>query len=246
MTVLLRAAPSRRTADQTHENRQDKNVLVNLYNESLAAFRAGDTDEAARLAEELLSESRTSGDKLGEVDGLCMLARVALRRGELQLVAMLAGEGRAIAKGENESSIERMPLHLEAVAARMRGDFPTARQLYRENIALNRQLGDERMVAGEYRNLAYVELHDGNPAEAVRLFSSSADLARESGYDGLGPYLLLDSAVLAFEIGDVERARELLAETRAGFTATGEILDPDDAAEAEWLSQRLDHAALDP
>jgi hypothetical protein len=121
----------------------------------------------------------------------------------------------------------------------MQGDFGSARQFYRESIDLNRQLGEERMVAAEHRNLAYVELHDGNAAEARELFSASATLARASGYDALEPYLLLDSAVLALEMGDAARAAQLLKETDARFAAAGQIPDPDDAAEEEWMRTRL-------
>lgn len=132
-----------------------------------------------------------------------------------------------------------MPLHLEAVASRMQGDFTTATRLYRKSIDLNRELGEERMVAAEHRNLAYVELHAGNVDEAGDLFPSSASLARACGYDALEPYLVLDSAVVAFESGDGTRAAELLEQSEIEFAAAGQILDPDDAAEAEWLRKRL-------
>lgn len=218
---------------------------MSLYEKALAAFRSGATSEAGSLAEELVRTSRASADLPGEIDGLCMLARIALRQGDLKRVALLAGEGRRLALRKKEPKLERMPLHLEAAAARMQADFRTARQLYRQSIDLNRQVGEERMVAAEHRNLAYVELHDGNVAEARELFSSSATLARASGYDALEPYLLLDSAVLAFEKGDAARAGQLLDDAKAGFATAGQIPDPDDAAEAEWLRKRLDQAELD-
>jgi tetratricopeptide (TPR) repeat protein len=218
---------------------------MNLYERALAAFRAGANDQAASLAEELIQTSRASGELPGEIDGVCMLGRVALRRGELRRVAELAGEGRDLARQNEDPRLERMPLHLQAVAARMQGDFGSARQFYTESIHLNRQLGEERMVAAEHRNLAYVELHDGNAAEARELFSTSATLARASGYDALEPYLLLDSAVLALEMGDAARAAQLLKETDARFAAAGQIPDPDDAAEEEWLRKRLDGVVPD-
>jgi uncharacterized protein YndB with AHSA1/START domain len=212
---------------------------MSLYERALAAFRSGATDEASGFADELIAASRTSGDLVGEIDGLCMLSRVALRRGELQRVAELAEKARDLALQSKEGKLERMPLHLQAVAARMQGDFRLARQLYRQSIQLNRQLREERMVAAEHRNLAYVELHDGNATEARELFSTSASLARECGYEALEPYLLLDSAVLALETGDASRAAQLLKGTDARFEAAGQIPDPDDAAELKWLRSRL-------
>src|SRR5579864_3643916 len=219
---------------------------MNLYEDSLKAFRFGATDEAARLAEELIKTSRASGDLPGEIDGLCMLGRVALRRGQMHRLAELAGEARALAVHSDEPRLGRMPLHLQAVAARMDGDLRSARNLYRESIDLNRQLGEERMVAAEHRNLAYVELHDGNGAEARRLFAISANMARACGYDALEPYLLLDSAVLTLEMGDAPMAGQLLNETAARFAAAGQIPDPDDAAEEEWVRARLRELAQDP
>jgi tetratricopeptide (TPR) repeat protein len=219
---------------------------MNLYETALAAFRSGATDDAASLAEELIATSRSSGDLPGEIDGLCMLGRVALRRCDIRRVAEVAEEARDLARQDKELRLERMPLHLQAVAARMQGDFGSARQFYRESIHLNQQLGEERMVAAEHRNLAYVELHDGNAAEARELFSTSANLARACGYDALEPYLLLDSAVLALEMGDVASADQLLKETDARFAAGGQIPDPDDAAEQEWVRKRLQGLAPDP
>lgn len=50
-------------------------------------------------------------------------------------------------------------------------DLSAARLLYEESIEVNVQLSEERMVAVEHRNLAYVELHDGHAdlAEKERL-----------------------------------------------------------------------------
>jgi Tfp pilus assembly protein PilF len=94
-------------------------------------------------------------------------------------------------------------------------------------------------VAVEHRNLAYVELHDGHPDRARELFKSAADEARALGYNTLEPYLLLDAAVLAFEAGARDRARQLVEATQAAFAAVDQILDPDDAAEEEWLRSVL-------
>jgi hypothetical protein len=73
---------------------------VGIYEESLTAFHSGDTDLAELLAIELLGESRAdddecedADDRAGRADALCMLARVALRRGELQRATTLADDG---------------------------------------------------------------------------------------------------------------------------------------------------------
>jgi ATP/maltotriose-dependent transcriptional regulator MalT len=212
---------------------------VGLYEDAIAAFRSGATGRAEELSLELLSHARDSGDLGGQVDGLCMLARVALRRGDLEQTSVLAEQAHALARRAGERRLERMPIHMRAVAVRMRGDFSAARLLYEESIEVNVQLGEARMVAVEHRNLAYVELHDGHVDLARQLFARAALEARALGYDALEPFLLLDSAVVAFEDGDRNRAAQLATATRAALLDAGQIPDPDDAAEEERLEAEL-------
>jgi hypothetical protein len=212
---------------------------MGAYEESLAAFRSGETGRAEELALELLSQARVDGDVAGQVDGLSMLARVALRRGDLSRVGALAAEARGLARRAHERRLERMPIHLQAVAVRMRGVFSEARVLYEESIELNLELGERGMVVAEHRNLAYVELHDGHFDRARQLFATAADEARALGSDAWEPFLLLDAAVVAFEEGERGRAVQLAEATQAAVGARGEILDPDDAAELEWLRSVL-------
>ena len=212
---------------------------MGIYEDSIAAFRTGQTALAEELALELLSRARVDGNIGSQVDGLCMLARVALRRGDLEHVGALAREARALARRAGERRLERMPIHMQAVAVRMRGAYSEARLLYEESIELNIELGEKRMVASEHRNLAYVELHDGHADRARELFSNAAREARSLGYDALEPFLLLDAAVVAFEDGDRDRAARLAAATRTALAEAGQIPDPDDAAEEEWLEEYL-------
>ena len=212
---------------------------MGIYQDSLAAFRSGDTSRAEELALTLLSQARESGDMSGEVDGLCMLARVALRQCDFKRVSALAEEAQTVARRAGDARLERMPIHLQAAAVRMRGAYAEARLLYEESIELNRRLGEERMVVSEFRNLAYVELHDGHVDRARELFANAVDLARTAEYAALEPYLTLDAAVMAFISGDRVRAGQLAEAAQAAFAASGHIPDPDDAAELAWLRSAL-------
>ena len=206
---------------------------------ALHAFRSGATGLAEDLALELLAEARAEGDLEGQVESLVMLSRVALRRGDLAHSAELAGAARGLARRTGERRLERMPIHMQAAAARLRGAYAEARTIYEESIELNVQLGEERMVAVEHRNLAYVELHDGHSELARELFSRAAEKARALGYVALEPFLLLDAAVIAYEAGDRERAAQLAIGMRVALGEAGVIPDPDDAAEEELLETRL-------
>jgi hypothetical protein len=92
---------------------------VGLVEDAIAAFRAGRTGRAQALAEEALGAARRAQDTAAEVDALCMLARVALREHDLGRMADLAALARA--RGGGQPALTRMPIHMEAVAARMRG-----------------------------------------------------------------------------------------------------------------------------
>jgi hypothetical protein len=138
-----------------------------------------------------------------------------------------------------------MPIHMQAVAARMRGDASTARALYEQSIEVNESLGEGRMTAAELHNLAYVELHDGNLERARLLYREARSRSLSSGYDMLFPYLLADAAVLAVDDGQAARAATLLAAAEAAFDAAGQIPDPDDATEHQLLRSHLRRALSD-
>ena len=210
---------------------------MGLVEDAIAAFRAGQTAGAQALAEEALCAARQAQDAAAEVDALCMLARVALRDEDLGRVADLAARARA--RGGGQLRLTRMPIHLQAVAARMGGDYASARRLYQESIEVNESLQEEQMVAAECRNLAYVELHDGRLERARSLFLEAEDRSRRIGYQALVPYLLGDAAVLALEDGHAARAARLAGAAAAALEAAGQVPDPDDAAEQVWLRGRL-------
>src|SRR3981189_2042731 len=113
---------------------------MGVYEDSLTAFRSGDSDLAELLALQLLGDSRdddADGGRPGSVDALCMLARVALRRGgryqgstrggEVYKVSTRADEAWEVSLGavgrREEVRLKRMPIHLMAVAARMLGEY---------------------------------------------------------------------------------------------------------------------------
>lgn len=205
--------------------------------DTLGAFRRGDNAEAERLAQRDLEMATGSGDTAGRVDALCMLARTALRDGRLDDVEVTARAAQEVAAGEPR--LERMPIHLLAVAARMAGRVDDARALYRRAIELNDALDEARMAAVEHRNLAYVEIQAGDPAEARRLFSESR--RRLSGVEApmLTPYLTLDEATIAVLDGDIDSARAKLEAAEALFGQQGVVPDPDDAVEIARVRQRL-------
>jgi tetratricopeptide (TPR) repeat protein len=209
------------------------------YEDRLAAFRCGDNVHAATLAGEALAAARAAGDHKASVDALCMLARVALRDGDLDRVAGLAQDAHEIAASADDARLLRMPLHLRAVAARMAGRYDEGRALYLESISVNDALGERGMAAAEHRNLAYLELRAGNVERARQLFDES--VARFSAIDAraMAPYLTFDAATVAALDGDYAKAAERLQSAQEQWDEQGVVPDPDDAAEVESLRRRI-------
>jgi tetratricopeptide (TPR) repeat protein len=205
-----------------------------MAGELSAAFRSGDTERTRQLAEEL----RRSGD---EVTGLCWLARVALREGDLARVKDLAAQARELASDEEES---RMPLHIQAAAARMAGETDEARRLYRESVELNRRL-DNAFLAAELYNLGFLELNAGNLDRARELFDDALAEARARDEEDLLSHIVIARGALAVEEGDAEGGVRRLSAGLASVEAEGEILDPDDQAELDRALEKA-RTALDP
>lgn len=209
------------------------------YDETLAAFRRGDNLEASRLAHMDLDLASANADTAGCVDALCMLARVALRDGDLDEVEARAVQAQYVADTSTDRRLERMPIHLRAVAARMAGNHDEARKLYEKSIELNDELNEPKMAAAEHRNLAYVEIRSGDLRRARELFAIARRRFAGLDYTSVAPYLTFDEATEAALDGDYARASSKLADADREFEEQGIVPDPDDAAEIEELRRRL-------
>jgi tetratricopeptide (TPR) repeat protein len=204
---------------------------------TLAAFRRGDNAAAEQLARADLEQAIAAGDTAAHVNALCMLARTALRAGRLDDVE--ANAAAALATAGADLTLQRMPIHMRAVAARMAGRYDEARALYRQSISLNEQLGQAPMAAAEHRNLAYVHVRAGEADEARHLFEESRRRFESLDAPAMAPYLAFDEATMAALDGDLVTARLKLDAADALFAEQGVVADPDDAAEISDLRRRL-------
>lgn len=213
---------------------------MEFIDQAIVAYRKGDTEYATRIAEVALQAARKAQDAKREVEAICMLARIALRIGDLDQVASFVAEARSKARGDPSS--ERLILHVEAVAARMRGSLAAARDLCTAGLKLSESLDDDQATIAEYRNLAYVELHAGNRERARKLFLEARRRAELLGHQELLPYIVADAAVLAMEDGDGGKAATLAGAADAALKAAGEAPDPEEVVEQGLLRARLQEA----
>ena len=106
--------------------------------------------------------------------------------------------------------------------AYLQGDYPVARELHEESLAIRRQLGDRRGVASSLNNLGSVARDLGDLASARALFDESLSIARELGDRGYVANILGNLGIVAHEQGDYPAARALHEESLAMMRELGD------------------------
>ncbi|QIQ06283.1 tetratricopeptide repeat protein [Streptomyces liangshanensis] len=212
---------------------------MSFHEQARDAFRRGDTAVVERLSRHELDRAREAGDAAGQVDALCMLARVQVRGGDLAEAGRWAAQAREVADGSGDKRLGSGPAHILAGVATMSGELETARVLIGESVTLHQELGDARMVAVEHHNLGYVELRLGRPDRARELFAEVRARALAEDWSDMLPYVTADAAVIADADGDHARSARLLGAAAGAYRAAGQIPDPDDAVEQDALRERL-------
>lgn len=190
------------------------------------AFRQGDqavaASESARARE--LAEGVGDGWVAGRAE--LNLARVAFRDGDAPRIAEhaqrvvdgAAGNARLLAGGT----------HMLAWAAYTAGDVDRALQLFEQNAARYRELGNHIGEASELANIADLALEHGDLEAARRGLRAALEVpgVTESSY--LAPSLVRSAGVLAGLIGDGELAWRLLTGADALYDRFELVADPGD------------------
>lgn len=214
--------------------REEERIVqaTSLYEEGLAAFRAGDQARSRQLNHEVLSIGRETNDPATIVRGLIGLARIAFREKDHPTVRSLCDQAAPFWEQLEDRSQVTSPTHLLAESARLEGDIPRARALYDRNIAYAKEAGNVRMVALELNNKALLEIQAGNIDDAegfardsLRLFQEgAANVARPTD----GAYCLLALGSIAARRGEGDRAASLLAASETILATNDAIFDPGD------------------
>jgi tetratricopeptide (TPR) repeat protein len=197
-----------------------------LYGDGLFAYRLGDIDGSLARNEEALAIAQENADDEALALAHLGLSRALLDRGRHEQAREHAVAARRFAARLDEA-FGQAPLHMEAQAARVAGNYDDAAALFGESLALNRSIDDPGMVVAELHNLGWVEIRRDDVEAAERYF---AELPSDEDYGRL------NGAAVAFRRGDLGRARELLAELDADrFFA-------DDRRELDWLRDQVECA----
>lgn len=148
------------------------------------------------------------------------------------------GEGRGwleplAAPAEVDPSLRAHALNAAGVLAHHQSDFTAARRLYRESLALRRELGDRTGIATSLNGLGHLSLTQGDFAEAQRVFRENLTLASALAHPNLRAACLMNLGVaeqhLAAEAphaaarhASTARARRFHYDALAAYRALGD------------------------
>ncbi len=185
------------------------------------AYYQTDWDVAVSQLEAGLAGSRAVGDPGGAASALCLLAGIAVMRGNAASGAALAEEALGIARGAGLYEPHVLALSASAIAAAVSGEPEHEKSLYEERLALVRARGDRRRTSGTLNTLAEIALDEGDLARARLWGEEALALARSMGaLETRDALVTLARSALAER--DVERAGELAREAIELSVALGQ------------------------
>jgi tetratricopeptide (TPR) repeat protein len=202
-----------------------------LFAAAALAFRQGENDVSRRYAREALDIARQFKLPELEMDAELALSRIGLRDRDLDNLRRYAEHARKVARQRADEARELSAIHVLAEAARMGGDYPSARILYDESLARNRARGNRLVVAVELVNLAFVEKTEGNLSRAEENLREAVLISEEIHNSYVQAATLVALAAVATSAKQPERAARLLGRADAIYTATGLVVDPADKPE---------------
>jgi predicted ATPase len=204
---------------------------------------------AQQWAKQSLAHFRERGDIPFSVYPLGLLGLINLEQGKLETARPLLEESLAIGK---QTGVETDAVHLAIGLAHLlnlQGDAASARHLYQESLTL---LFDcnvyKESVAASLEGLAALEVGQGKPHQAVRLWGAAKALREAVG----APMHLIHRASYEQALAPIHR--ELGEQTFAAAWAEGRSMTPEQvlaspataSASAQVPSRSLVHSGLKP
>jgi predicted ATPase/DNA-binding SARP family transcriptional activator len=139
----------------------------------------GYLSEGRRWIEQLLAASSEARPSV-QLKMLKMAAALANEQNDDEAMSDLTSRRLALARAEENQAEVAVCLNDLGLVAYREGDFARAASLFRESIALSRELGEPAETA--VGNLARTVLQQGDPAQAEALVLESLALARDQGF----------------------------------------------------------------
>lgn len=102
------------------------------------------------------------------------------------------------------------------------GDYDAAQMLHEESLAISREMGDERGIAGSLNNLGLIARSRGDYARARALFEEARETNKRMGNRNWEAINLNNLGTVLHQQGDYEQAYALEEQSLALFTSMGD------------------------
>jgi len=188
-------------------NRQYARALHVL---SKAYWALGDLKKAESRARDSLGSYRRAGDASGQVSALNELAHIAFMRSDFKAASEFLDEALSLADGHPAKAAM-----IAGNAGRVRtllGEWPRAENDIKTALAFYRKNGDDTSAAGSLLSLGYLHLRKREFVFADDCFEKAREIIERLGLKRQRVYYRKYVGELAFEKGDLYRAKSLLAE----------------------------------
>jgi len=222
-------------ADRAHDTSLRSDAALRQSNLDL---RTGDYPGMEASARTALACAQASAEPLRILRCQQRLALAVTYRGDAAAGHALASDGLAQARAQGARAMEALFLNALSVIADTQTDVLASLELDRQDLLINRELGNRRNEAIALNNLGNGWLRLGAHALAKTYLQEGLQLVRAVGDRGTEPSLLLNLSTLALREGDDTSALTL---ARAALDSASAVANPERIAMA-WCA--LGHAEL--
>jgi predicted ATPase len=183
-------------------------------------FRSGALADGLSLAEQSLAVASEIGDAVREWRALQFIGEVGVASDTAEVAVSWLERALALARREQFAAGEAISVHSLGVAAWMAGDLATAEALVAASVESFRALEGSPDPIPSPLNIAEFRLSQPNGRPGLRyLFEDTLQPFVEVSCGAAVSYALANQAAVARVRGDLVRARALLDEAEARFTA---------------------------
>ena len=185
------------------------------YSSAWQAYLLGNYHQVVKLSDEILDISKSSGFRVGIVDGMYMIAKVYYKQGDYkrgleilaQTLELAEVAGYKFGLGRIYSSIGSTHFRL--------GDYRSAKQNYFKSLEIRRQIGNEDEIARALNDIANVHQLLGAYWASLKLRQEAHILwQRTANRIGMAD-VLNDIGWIYDDLGDYEKALEFLERSLA-------------------------------
>jgi tetratricopeptide (TPR) repeat protein len=174
--LLARAADGATPGPQ--DTRRSPGRVSALYAATQLAYLQGRYPEARAMADESLRLARELGDRRAVGHARVMAGAITLNQGDYGLAETWAGDGLALGRELDDRILTMRGLHVLAVVARLRTDYPRALALDTECRALLHDQGDLWYLTHVLSGMGLASYHQGARSDARARFEESLAIRR--------------------------------------------------------------------